>query len=133
MTRKVEVRLHTDGSLWLWVDGREMQPSHKVTLTAAEIAILARDHLWAGVEIGGVAARKQHARQQGASTSRLVQSAAVAGVKAGAKAVAPKVFEAGARYVLQNSRLRRTVERDADGTITGTVESREPIPMEGKS
>jgi hypothetical protein len=132
MSRKVEVRLHTDGSLWLWVDGREMQPSHQVTLTAAEIAILARDHLWAGVRAGGVAARK-HAGGQGASTSRLVQSAAVAGVKAGAKAVAPKVFEAGARYALQNSRLRRTVERDANGQIVGTVESREPIPTKGKS
>ena len=134
MSRQVEVRLH-DGGLWLHIDGRPVQPGAKVTLNAAEIATLARDHLWAGVQAGGAAARRHSAVERAAADAEAIQAAervvnavTAAGVRAGAAAG----VTAGARYALQNTRVRRTVERDANGQITGTVEIREPLPTERK-
>jgi hypothetical protein len=49
-----------------------------------------------------------------------------AGMKVGAKAGAVEGVQAGARYVLKNSRVHRSVERDEEGRIIGSIETREP-------
>lgn len=60
-----------------------------------------------------------------------VQGGYVAGVKAGAQAGAKAGVKAGAQYVVNNSRVRRTVERDSEGRIMGSIEDRvfeQPTP-----
>jgi hypothetical protein len=75
----------------------------------------------------GLALRADPHLQAGAKVVRATAAAAAqAGVRAGAKAGVDAGARYGAQHVLQNSRIRRTVERDEQGRITGTIESREP-------
>ena len=63
--------------------------------------------------------------------SAAYQAGPTDGATAGAKAVAgPAVaagIEAGGKYVLANSVVRRSIERDDTGQITGTIEERVPV------
>jgi hypothetical protein len=59
-----------------------------------------------------------------------VATLAAIGVKAGAKAGAEAGVMAGARYVMDNSRVRRKVERDGQGQIVATIEERVPASPE---
>ena len=115
MSRNIEVRLDQETVVVLQ-DGRPLRPGARVNLSAAELAVMVRDHTLAGVEAG---------RQ---ATAALLQATADTAAQAGIQAGAKAGVEAGARYALANSRVRRTVERDADGKIVGSIESREPLP-----
>ena len=127
MTRNIEVR-ESGGFLQVLLDGAPVRPGARVSLSAAELAILVRDHTWAGVEADRQASSK--------ATAALTQAVADAAAQAGAKSVAQPAFDAGVRYAAQaiakSTRIRRTVERDANGQITGSVETREPMPSTEK-
>lgn len=121
--RNIEVRAH-QGAIVVLQDGRPLAPGARVNLTAAELAVMVRDHALAGI----VAEREAGSKP----TAELIQATADAAAQAGAQAAAQPAFDAGARYaaevIAKSTRIRRTVERDADGQITGTVEDREPLP-----
>lgn len=106
--------------------GQSMPDDTKIVVTAGALA----QHL-ANSAVRGVRLGMAHPQQRDIpdaavvdAVGRVLQAAADAGVKAGAKAG----VQAGAQYVLANSRVRRTVERDASGQIVGTIEVREPVP-----
>ena len=111
-----------DGTLGI-VDtlGNQMADDVKIVVTAGQLA----QHLANYVEAG---------RQAGSeSTAALVQVA----VDAAAQATAQAAFDAGTKYaaaeIMAKSRVRRKVERDANGQITGIVDVREPIPSTGEA
>ena len=112
MSRKIEVRLDQE-YVHVVEDGRTLSPAARVTMTAAELAIMVRDHALASHQAGAQAT---------------AQPAFDAGVKYAAKAYAEAGVKAGAEYVLANTRVRRSIERDPDGKVIGSVETREPLP-----
>ena len=103
MSGKIEVRLDQEYVLVVQ-DGRTLSPGARVTMTAAELAVMVRDY---------VAAERQ-------AGSARIQAAAQAGV------------QAGADYALQHTRKRRTIERNPGGQIVALVDSREPLPSPPK-
>ncbi len=61
------------------------------------------------------------ARNRGVSTAY-----SRAGMEAGAKAGAEAGVKAGAQWAIENSRVRRRIERGPNGEILGTIEERVP-------
>ena len=78
-----------------------------------------------------IAAERQSVSE---STAELLQATADAAVDAAAQAIAQRAFVAGQRHtaaeINAKSRVRRVVERDTNGQITGIVDVREPLPAE---
>src|SRR5688500_12667121 len=112
--------------------GMPVPASRRVTVTAAQLQQALIEHTWAGLKVGYKVGGKDVATL-GASVIQQVADAGVrAGVEAGAKAtaeaIAPVAADAGARYVLAHSIVRRRIERDSLGQIEAIVEEREPQP-----
>ena len=116
MSRKIEVRLDQE-YVQVVQDGRTLSPATRVTMTAAELAVMVRDHALASHQAGAQAT---------------AQPAFDAGVRHAAKAYAEAGVKAGAEYVLANTRVRRSIERDPDGKVIGSIEVREPLPSPAK-
>ena len=110
-----------DGSVGL-VDerGKPMPAKQRIVITAGDLERALVQHAQAGIALG----RRLGQQVMAEIAAPYVQAAATAGVKAGAEAG----VKAGAKYVMDNSRVRRKVERDAAGQIVATVEEREPVP-----
>ena len=103
MSRNIEVRLDQEYVVVLQ-DGRTLSPGARISMTAAELAIMVRDYVAAERQVG----------------SARIQAAAQAAV------------QAGADYALQNTRRRRTIERNPGGQIVALVDSREALPSTAK-
>ena len=115
--RPSAVAFRPDGSSYM-VDevGNPVPDGQRIVLTAADLA---------RTVAGYVAAERQAGSE---STAALLQATA----DAAAQATAQAAFVAGQRHavaeVMAKSRVRRTVERDADGKVIGSIETREPLP-----
>jgi hypothetical protein len=129
--RATSLAQRPDGS-WGLVNesGQPIADGERVTVTAGALAQSLVSHALLGLQVGrhaGSKATANMALQAGAKVVRAVAAAGVqAGVQAGAKAGAVAGVQAGAQHVIRTSRIRRTVERDEKGQITGTIEEREP-------
>ena len=100
--------------------GNPVPDDQRVVMTAADLA-----RTVAGYTTAAIAAERRSGSE---STAELLQATA----DAAAQATAQPAFDAGVKYaaaeIMARSRVRRTVERDANGQITGMVDVREPLP-----
>ena len=135
-TRDIDIRVDDHDRLLVVVDGRAVPPGARVTLTAEQLALFAREYAWAGIAAGrkaGTEATATAALRAGAAAIRATVDAAV---QAGAQATGQRAFDAGVRYaahaIASTSVVRRRVERDASGQVVGTVEYRAPRPEGGQ-
>ena len=119
--RPSAVAFRPDGSSYM-VDevGNPVPDDQRVVLTAADLA-----RTVAGYTTAAIAAERRAGSE---STAELLQATA----DAAAQATAQPAFDAGVKYaaaeIMAKSRVRRTVERDADGNVIGSIETREPLP-----
>ena len=127
---KIEIRFDPEAVAVLQ-DGLALSPSARVTMTAAELAVLVRDWAWVGVEAGRRVGSKATANVAAGLLQATADATYRAGAQAGARLGAEAGVAAGADYAIANSRVRRELERDADGRVVASVESREPIPTKG--
>lgn len=103
--------------------GEPVPPEQPMATTAGEVNGLLMHWITLAIEVGHQAGARAVAGPQ-----------YEAGVKAGAEAVAGPAMrsgaeagvKAGAAWVMQNSVVRRRVERDERGQVTGTIEERVP-------
>jgi hypothetical protein len=113
-----------DGSVGL-VDerGKPIPGKQRIVITAGDmeraLIQLAQTAIAVGRQLGAEDMQKVAAQ----TIPQLMRATSVAYAKAGAEAG----VKVGARYVMEHSTLRRKVERDAKGRITGTIEERVPI------
>ena len=113
--------------------GQPMPDDAKIVVTAGELAKHLVDHTVAGIRIGA----KRTAEADAQSVAAALPATITAAAQAGAQTAAQPAFDAGTRYaataIAKTTVVRRRIERDSTGQITGTVESREPIPsMKGQ-
>ena len=105
-----------DGSVGLLDEaGAPVPDGQAMVITAGDMTRILIEHASMGMQLG----RQSGAEQAAAALPKVYEVGAKAGAEAGVKA--------GARYVLENTRVHRKVERDAKGQITGTIEERVPI------
>ena len=121
--RPSAVAFRPDGSSYM-VDevGNPVPGDQRVVLTAADLARTVASYTSAAI-----AAERQASSE---TTAELLQRTA----DAAAQAAAQPSFDAGVKHavheLMNKTRVRRTVERDANGQITGMVDVREPLPTE---
>jgi len=114
-----------DGTVGL-VDerGKPMPAKQRILITVGDMERALIQHAQAAIAVGRRLGAEDMQKAAAQTIPQLVGATSQAYAKAGAEAG----VKAGAKYVMDNSRVRRTVERHAAGQIVATVEEREPVP-----
>jgi len=114
-----------DGSVGL-VDerGKPMPAKQRIVITAGDMERALIQLAQAAIAVGRRLGAEDMQKVAAQTVPQLIRATGQAYAKAGAEAG----VKAGAKYVMDNSRVPRKVERDASGQIVATVEEREPVP-----
>lgn len=136
--RPMTLGLHPGGALGMvYDDGQPVPPGQRITGTADDMARMIVAHAQAAIQAGRQAAFTESNAARQAETEHLADQV-WAVIDKTAQITAQRYAQAGAdaavAHIAKSTILRRRIERDEAGRITGSVEERVlPVPYVGPS